>query len=1025
MKQTNSMKKLLNVLFPTLLTWCFLLFCGGNTYAQQSLTVNGSVVDQTGMPVAGATVLVVGTTNGTISDASGNFILSDVPANGSLQIRFIGFETQVVAVDGRRTINVVLNDEVTMLGEMVVVGYGTRKKSDVTGAMVSVGSAEMTAMPIKNPLQGIQGKAAGVDITSNERPGEVGSIRIRGERSLTATNAPLYVVDGIPLQGMGIENLNPSDIESIDILKDASATAIYGSRGANGVIIVTTKRGKSGKISLNYSSSLSIEKMYDRLEMMNAGEWLNYSRYARTGNPDAVSLAADQAIFGNDPYAWANVAKGWAGGTWDASKVPTYDWTKHGLQTAYTHEHTISGSGGTDKMQAYLSFGYLDQQGTQPGQDYERYTARTSIDITPTKWLKLGGTITTTFGVQNYGYNFRKSTTGASNLYFALQGMLPYAVPYTDEGEYIYLPGGDVNIINPIREADLCVNERESLRAFGSFYTEISILKGLKYRMNFGPDFYYYRNGIFDDAKSINGDGKHTAQYNTQQRKSWTFDNLIYFDKRFNDLHDVGITLLHSASAYKTENSNMTAQGVDTSIEKWYNLYSAGSLSRFGTGLTETQLQSYMARLNYGFNDRYLLTLSGRWDGASQLAEGHKWDFFPSAALAWRVEQEEFMQDFSWLDQLKIRFGVGTTGNAGVNPYDTKGRITPLYYTWGPIIELGQVASDPSLASPIPMANKAMGWEKTTQYNLGVDFSILNNRISGGVDLYQSKTTDLLMAMSINAVTGYISTIANVGSTENKGIDLTLNTINVRSNDITWTTNFTFSADRNKVTALPNGKKEDVANLWFVGKPFGIYYDYVYDGIWKTTEVADAAKYGVYGVDPAGKIRVKDLNKDDVIDANNDRRIVGNRRPKWNAGLLNTVNYKNWELSCFIYSRWGFTLLSGQETLSGRFAQRKLDYWTPTNQDAKYYKPGINGESGDTYKSTMNYQDGSFIKVRNISLGYTFPKNMIDRYGIGNLKLYTQLMNPGLLYSKVDWIDPDLGGSTFNRSLVFGLNIGF
>lgn len=1025
MKQTNSKKKLLKVLLSTLLAGCFLLFCGGNTFAQQPLTVNGTVVDQTGMPVAGATVVVVGTTQGTITDATGRFELPDVPSNASLEVRFIGFQKLVVAVDGRRSISMVLADEVTMLGEMVVVGYGTRKKSDVTGAMVSVGAKEMTAMPISNPLQAMQGKVAGVDITSNERPGEVGSIRIRGERSMTASNAPLYVVDGIPLQGVGIENINPADIESIDILKDASATAIYGSRGANGVIIVTTKRGKSGKLSLNYSSTLSIEKMYDRMEMMNAGEWINYSRYARTGNLNGVSSAADQAIFGNDPSAWANVARGWEGGTWDASKVKTTDWTRNGLQTAYTNEHTISGSGGTENMQAYLSFGYLDQQGTQPGQEYQRYTARTSVDLNPTKWFKMGATITTTWGVQDYGYSFRRSTTGASNLYFALQGMLPYAVPYNDEGEYIYLPGGDVNIINPIREADLCINERETLRAFGSFYSEFKILEGLKYRMNFGPDFYYYRNGIFDDARSINGDGKHTAQYNTQQRKSWTFDNLIFYDKKFNDMHDVGITLLHSASAYKTENSNMTAQGVDTSIEKWYNLVSAGSLSRFGTGLVETQLQSYMARLNYGLMDRYLLTVSGRWDGASQLAPEHKWDFFPSAALAWRVEQEQFMQDFSWLDQLKIRFGVGTTGNSAVAPYDTKGRITPLYYTWGSIVELGQVSSDPSLANPIPMANKEMGWEKTTQYNLGVDFSVLSNRFSGGIDLYQSKTTDLLLGMSINSVTGYISTVANIGSTENKGIDLFLNTEIIRSKSVTWSTNFTFSADRNKITSLPNGKDKDVANRWFVGKPIGVHYDYVYDGIWKSTEVDEAAVYGVYGADPSGKIRVQDLNKDDAIDANNDRRIVGTTRPKWNAGLLNTVNYKNWELSCFIYSRWGFTLLSGQETLSGRFAQRKVDYWTPDNQDAKYYKPGINGESGDTYKSTMNYQDGSFIKVRNISLGYTFPKSTLDRFGIGSLKLFTQMMNPGLLYSKVDWIDPDLGGSTYNRSMVFGINVGF
>ncbi len=1000
---------------------------GSSSSVQQQRTVKGRVTNEAGEPLPGVTVLIKSTNNGTITDPEGNYVLSDVPSNATLLFSFVGMKPVELPVAGKQTIDVSMTEELYGLEEVVAIGYGVQKKSDVTGAMVSISADEIKKMPVTNTLQGIQGKAAGVDITSNERPGEVGSIRIRGERSLNATNTPLYVVDGIPLQGLGIENLNPSDIESVDILKDASATAIYGSRGANGVLIITTKKGKTGKLSVNYSGTLSIENMHDRTEMMNAGEWLSYSRLAKykqgTYTSAEPNYEEDKKVYSTDPYAWANIEKGWVSGTWNPTLVPTTDWTDYGLQTAFTNEHTLSVSGGTEKIQAYSSFGYLDQQGTQPGQRFQRYSTRISVDITPTDWFKMGATITSTWGDQDYGYNFRKSTTGASNLYFALQGMLPYAVPYDDEGNYIRLPGGDVNIINPIRETELCLNQRQSLRTFGSFYAEAKLIDGLRYRINFGPDFYYHRNGIYDDAESINGDGNNIAQYNTHHKRAWTLDNILYYDKTFNNTHDLGITLLQSASAYHYEASNMKAF-VNTSEELWYNIASLGDIQSYSTALSETQLLSYMVRANYGYKDKYLLTLSGRWDGASQLAEGHKWDFFPSGALAWRMDQENFIKNLNWIDQLKLRFGFGTTGNSAIDPYATKGAITSLYYTWGSTVELGQVASDPSLAEPLSMANQELGWEKTTQYNLGLDFSVFRNRISGSVDVYRSETNDLLLQMTIPMLTGYPSTWANIGSTKNKGIDLMLNTVNLKSRNFTWSTNLTFTADKNEITELANGAEQDLNNLWFVGEPIGVYYDYVYDGIWKTSEADEAAKYGRN----PGEIRVKNLNPDDgdVIDANNDRKIVGSTRPKWNAGLTNTFTYKNWELSCFLYSRWAFTLETGAETLAGRFAQRKVDYWIKdVNEDAKYYAPGTNGESGDTYKSAMNYQDGSFIKIRNISLGYTFPKSMLQSFHVDNLKVFVQCMNPGLLYSKCSWIDPDLGGSTFNRSFVFGVNLGF
>ena len=1009
----------------------------------QGKTITGKIIDSTGEPVIGASVLVKGTTNGVISDIDGNFTISGVAENATIQISFVGYKTQELAVAGKTQFNVTLVDDTEMLDEVVVVGYGVQKKSDVTGAMARVGEKELKAMPVKNALEGMQGKTAGVDITSSQRPGEVGGINIRGVRSIDADQGPLYVVDGMIIQNGGIENINPSDIESIDILKDASATAIYGSRGANGVILVTTKKGKEGKVSLNYSGTVTFETLHDVTEMMSASEWLDYARLAKYNMGSYASATpdyeADKSAFGSVAASWANIEKAWSNGTYDPTKVGSYDWASHGRQTGITHEHTLSASGGSEKFQGYASFGYLNQTGTQPGQAYERYTLKTSFDITPLDCFKMGSSINASYSDQDYGYSFTKSVTGAGDLYGALRSMLPWTVPYDENGNYIRNPNGDVNIINPIRELDYNTNQRRSFRANASLYAQLDFgkiwkpLEGLSYRFQFGPEFQFYTLGVANAADGINGDGNNRAQYKNEQKRAWTLDNLIYYNKRFAEKHNLGLTLMQSASAYHYEMGDMRATNVASQEELWYNLATAGTLSSFGTGLTETQMASYMVRVNYGFMDKYLLTASMRWDGASQLAPGHKWASFPSAALAWRIDQEEFMRDLNWLSQLKLRLGVGVTGNAAIVAYATKGAITGLYYNWGQTDStLGYVPSDPSQASPAKMANPDLGWERTTQYNLGVDYGFFNNRLTGSIDAYKTITNDLLLAMSIPSLTGYTSTYANVGKTSGWGIDLQINAVPVQTKDFTWNTTLTWSMDRNKIEELSNGRTEDVNMRWFVGEEIGVYYDYVYDGIWKTSEAEEAAKYGR----KPGQIKVKDRNQDDAIDATNDRQIVGYVRPRWTGGWNNTFNYKNFELSCFIISRWGFDVPQGALTLDGRYMQRKIDYWVAgTNEDALYYSPGSNGEAADTYSSSMNYQDGSFIKVRNISLGYNFTPEQLKKTGLGNLKIYVQAMNPFSIYRACDWLDTDLvnydnnttsfGSSTTIKSFVIGVNIGF
>jgi TonB-linked SusC/RagA family outer membrane protein len=1012
--------------------------CCMGAIAQTAVT--GKVQDSSGEPLTGVSVSVAGSKTGTVTDIDGMYSLNVPDAESVLKFSYIGYIIQDIKVGNQRIINVTMEEDLKMLDEVVVVGYGVQRRSDVTGAITRIGEREIEAMPVQNALQAMQGKMAGLDISSNERPGEIGKISIRGERSLTATNDPLYVVDGIPMQGVGIENFNSSDIQSIDVLKDASATAIYGSRGANGVVIVTTKKGQTGKMNLNYSGTVSVDNLVDRMEMMNSAEWLDYSRLAKSrGKELIVSEAQDKAWFGNDPIAWANIEKGWAGGTWDGSKVPTSDWTNYGKQTGITHTHTLSASGGTDNMQAYTSFGYLDQKGTQPGQSYRRFTGNANVNIQATPWFKLGTMLNATYGDQEYGYDFRKSTTGADGIYYALQGMLPWTVPYTPEGDYIRNPGSDVNIINPIREVDLSRNQRQNIRVLGSFYGELDFgkifnkLDGLRYRLNFGPDYRNGRTGIADAAESINGDGNNTAQYNTEIKYSWTFDNLLYYNKTFN-AHDVGLTLLHSASAYHMEDAKMRSN-VESFRELWYNIGSKSAINSYSSSLEEKQLESYMVRLNYGFNQRYLLTVSGRWDGASQLAAGHQWDFFPSAALAWRMEEESFLKDIDQIGQLKLRLGYGVTGNSAVGPYVTLGEVLANFYHFGGTTAVGIIPNDPALAADAQkaMANKTLGWEKTAQFNLGLDFSLFKGRINGAIELYKSNTKDLLMKQSIPPLTGYLNTYANVGSTRNKGIEITLNTVNIKTRDFAWQSTLTYSASKAFITELANGNKEDISNNWIVDQPLGLYYDYIYDGIWKTSEAEEAAKYGCL----PGQIKVKDLSGPDGVpdgkfDDVYDRAVVGQRLPDWSGGFQNTLTYKNFELSVFLFGRFGQTIQTGAETLSGRFAMRKLDYWVAnTNEDAKYYAPGENQESGDKYKNSMNYSDGSFIKVRNISLGYNFAPKMLAKAGVSNLKLYVQCMNPGLLYSKIDYLDPDvyidnnLPGTSSNRSFVVGLNLGF
>ncbi|TCO08836.1 SusC/RagA family TonB-linked outer membrane protein [Natronoflexus pectinivorans] len=1046
---------------------CALMLLPMAIFAQSNtITINGRVVDQFDEPIPGVTVVLKESATGTITDALGNYNIQ-APENGVLVFSFIGFRTKEVTIEGRTTINVMMEEDVLGLDEVVVVGYGTVRASDVTGSVSRVTSAQIESMPVQNPLQALQGRAAGVDITSSARPGEIGSIRIRGNRSITASNEPLFVVDGIPLAAGGIEAINPNDINSIEILKDASATAIYGSRGANGVVLISTKRAQTGVAQVNYHGTLSFERINDLADNFNSHEYAEFRREAyRTFGQYSTPFpnpSEDYAIFGADPHAWNNIAEGYSwidranrvpqmraataeeqaryGVTevpvYDGSRIPTTDWTDFVERTGITQDHNVSISMGTDRMKTYMSAGVLDQQGTNVGQDYTRYTGMLSLEFSPNDWLTVGGNITGSYAIQNYGYT-TGGTRSARTIYDAAKGMLPFAVPYDDNGNFLYNPGGDANIVNPIREGDMVTNERTTIRTLGSFFAEIQLFEGLKYRANFGPDFRNHRSGEYNDALSITrgtGSGTDRARYQKNQWIAWTFDNLLYYNTNIDNVHDIGVTLLQSSSMSRNEGIDNTVTDLPYSSQLWYNLGSTnrGEVDGWGSWYSKSTLMSYMARINYAFLDRYLVTVSGRWDGASVLADGNKWDFFPSFALAWKLHQEDFMMGVDLFNELKPRIGMGTTGAAAISPYSTQGGLVRIPYVFGTTPASGYVTSNPKgpAAEQGSLPNRDLGWEKTTQWNFGVDFGILRNRISGSIDYYVANTSDLLLNRGLPSVSGYNQIIFNVGKTKNSGVELVLNSININTGNFRWDTNLSFSRNNEEIVELYQGKEDDISRQLFIGQPINVFYDYEKVGIWQLEDAAEMQRFNDNGHNyRAGDIRVRDLNGDYSIDPNNDRKIVGTAAPKWTGGITNTFKYDNWEMSVFVYSRWGHTVATVAPDMQGRYQSRKIDYWTSDNPTNAYPRPDYGNGGQPTYWSSMNYVDGSFVKVRNISLGYTVPRNIINNWNITNLKLYAQVMNP-FLYSRTDYIDPDVRfdsnftTSISSRSFVLGLNVTF
>jgi TonB-linked SusC/RagA family outer membrane protein len=1013
------------------------------SFSQNNFRVTGKVTDETGKALEGATVLEKGTKNTTVTNSSGDFQLNVASANAMLTISYVGREPMEVAVANQSQLSVSMKLATENLVDVVVIGYATVRKKDVTGAVAGINQKDIKSRPVANALQAMQGKVAGVDITSNERPGQVGSINIRGVRSLTASNTPLFVVDGIPLSTGGIDYLNPNDIETIDVLKDASASAVYGSRGANGVVIITTKKGKAGKLQLSFNNSVTVENLVDRAPAMSAAESIDFRRWAYYySNPavyprgDNPNPANDRVIFlaTSDPAAWSNIRKGWASGKWDGSQVATTDWKGLVSQTGITQDHTISVSGGTNKIKAYASFGYLNNKGTSIGQKFTRYSGNASVDIQATNWFEMGINMNLTSSIQEFGQS--NGVIGAfvgspgTSIYESARRLYTYAVPFDSTGARVLYPGGDVAFKNVVNEWTYSQDQRKTLRAFGSLYAQVDFanihhaLQGLKYRFNFGPDFSQYQNGIYIDALSSASSGTSSASLQKSQVFSYTLDNLLYYDRSFGK-HNFGLTLLQSATKYTADPvTTTTGTGIPFASQKWYTLNqtvipAANLTVTRNADLIERQLLSYMARLNYSFDDRYLLTVSARQDGASQFAPGNKYSLFPSAAAAWRIDREKFMNGINWINDMKIRVGAGVTGNSAVDAYTTKGAITPLFY---PFLNATTAGSLPSSV----FANPELGWEKTTQYNIGLDFSILDRRVSAVLDVYTSHTKDLLMSRSIPTVTGFSSTLQNIGETANKGVDININTVNVLMRNFQWTTTFNASWQKERIVSLANGKQNDINNNWFIGQPISVIYGIAANGLW---HAADSTTYKLYNATGStfspGNVRPVDQNGDNKIDQNNDRAILGSTRPRWIVGMTNMFVYKNFEFSIFMYGRLNYLYSTGGEAMVARSSTRLVSYYTENNTNAEYQKPIYSTGTGDLFSTSLGYQPASFIKIRNISLSYNLDAPILKKLTMSNLRVYFQVANPGMLFSKIDFMDMDAVSFNYNRGFTFGINAGF
>lgn len=994
------------------------------TVQQQKQTVSGVVKDSTGEPIIGANVREKGNQgNGTITDIDGNFSLGVGPG-ATLEVSFIGYKTiEVESVTGK-PLNIVLEEDSETLDEVVVVGYGVQKKSDVTGSVTSVNKERLGKIPVTNVLQAVQGAAAGITITQTSSiPGDAPDALVRGQNSINASSGPYIIVDGVPISKSGgtLNDINPNDIESMEILKDASATAIYGTNGANGVILITTKRGTSGKPVIRYNAYVGIEDFTKKLKFLNGEQTVaKYAEYNRINQK--TSNYGDV----NYEYEVDNYETG----------LET-DWIDAVSQTGIVQNHNVNVAGGAENVKYYVSADYLSQKGVIKGFNYKRYSIRTNLDIDATDWMKVG----------TNSYIVSHNRDGGRANFTMAQMISPYGRMYDEDGSYTINPMYNENLFtNPLLLTTVD-HERRQWNINLNGYAEVNFgkmwkpLQGLTYKFNAGFSYMPTRENSYKGREQNDNYG--TASINNTETQSYTIENIVTYARDFGK-HHIDLTGLYAASRKKYQYATAGASNFSNDELTWNNL----ALGMTQTAKSETTLYStvsQMGRLNYSFDSRYLFTFTVRRDGSSVFSPDSKYGVFPSVALGWNIARESFMEPTAnWLNTLKVRASYGVTGNEAISSYSTINYLNNGSISMGGATVIGLWGRD-------EYGNDGLTWEKTKSLNFGIDFGVLNNRISGNLDFYFSNTSDILMKRNLPNLSGFISMWDNMGEVANKGVELTINSRNIVTSDFTWNTNLVFSWNKNEIKDLYGDKQSDVGNRWFIGQPIGVIYDYVMEGVWQEDEIAVGKHLNQDPTAVAGQVKIKDISgpdgvPDGKISPEYDKTVQGQTSPKWIGGMTNTFTWKDLTLSVFIQTVQGLKKNNNlMGTASDEMGRRNipvdLGFWTPENKSNEF-------RSLSTNSNPYGYgfaRNAGFTRIKDITLSYNFPKSIVSKIGIGGLTVYASGRN---LFTFTDWLgwDPEArdikrGNNSYDgtrgttvydesnypmtKSYVFGINLTF
>ncbi|WP_293952147.1 MULTISPECIES: TonB-dependent receptor [unclassified Sphingobacterium] len=974
----------------------------------QSANVKGVVKDTSGKGIAGVTIRVKGGAETVQTNGQGNFSIQASPGS-TLIITSVGFKEKQITIGQQANLDVALVPAENVLEELVVVGYGSQKRSDITGSVASVPKDRLSKIPVNNVMQAIQGAVSNVTVSqASSIPGDAPSVQVRGRNSINANSQPYIVVDGIPLSRTdgSINDINPNDIESVEILKDPSAVAIYGVNGSNGVILITTKRGTTGKPSIRYSGYGGVENIAHILEPVSGEELLKrYAEYARITN---TSLYNGGPV--RNQYEYDNYKNG-----------VTTDWLDAVTQTGVIQNHNVSLSGGSENAKYFVSGDYLNEKGVLLGYNYKRYSFRTNTDFKATKYLSVG---TSSFIVAH------NRDGGRANLLQAA-AMSPYARMYNEDGSLTQYPMYSEQLwSNPLlpttldpqrRQFNISLNGYADLN-FGELYKPLT---GLKYKLNAGYSFVPVRNNVYEGESVYNFAG--FGRITNNETQTYTLENILTYTKDFGK-HHIDFTGLYAAKSKYWQQAIATGEVFPNDALGWGNL-GAASTQKVSSQADLYRSISQMGRLNYAYDSRYMMTFTVRRDGASVFGRNNKYGTFPSAAAAWNLHNESFMQNAKHIvNNLKWRISYGLSGNEAIGIYQTQFLMNSY-----PIAMNG--LSNTALTIRTMMGNDNLQWEKTKGFNTGVDFGLFNNRISGSIDVYKSNTYDLLLQQRLPNLTGFASVYSNIGKIENKGIDLTLNTKNIVKDQFNWSSTVVFSRNKNKITDVYGNGKDDLGNRWFIGQPIGVIYDYTKVGIWQEEEIASGANKGWDDAAQAGDLKLADLNADGKID-DGDRSVLGQTTPKWTAGLTNTFTYKAFTLNVFLNTVQGVLLNNPQigaasDEMGRRSTPAALGYWTPENKSNEWRSLG-NHSNVHGYGFPSN---ASFTRLKDVTLSYTMPQPLVEKIGVQGLTVYASGRN---LYTWTNWLgwDPearDIGrGSTDDninypmvRTYVLGINLSF